>query len=161
MRNTYLNGIALAVAGIVLFSSGARAEETKDCVLFDIYSSGEGRLNQDIDTDGNGTLSAGDREIGYRVLTDANGKKIGERHFVALVTGVDGAGKETARNTDVIVSLEGGALYLLKQKVDGKNLNALILGGTGRFTGATGTEATSADGQKNVYHYRVNCKEGS
>ena len=160
MTRTLCPAAAIALSAL-LSTTGAFGAETKTCKEFDVFSSGDARQTQYIDLDGSGGNSAGDKLIGFRVLEDANGEKVGERYFTGMIHEVDAEGKEIARTSEVVVVLKTGAIYATKERIKSGDLHAKIIGGTGEFLEATGREEVSRNGTSAVYHFRVNCPDAS
>ena len=154
-RTLHIAAAAIIVA--MLPSAGAFAAGEKECQEFDVISTGEFRQTQYVDLDESGTNSPGDKLIGFRVLVDSDGNRVGERYFTGLIHEISTDGKDVRRTTEVVNVLQAGAIFTTKQRVAGLDLPSKINGGTGDFTGATGTVKVTRDGTNNVYHFRVNC----
>lgn len=155
-----LNTLAIAtIMAIGLPAAGAFADDAKACKEFDLVSTGEQRQVQYVDLDESGGNSAGDKLIGFRVLLDTAGNRAGERYFVGSIHDVSADGKDIRRTTEVVNVLKTGAIFTTKERLAGKDLPSRINGGTGEFTGATGTVKVRRDGTSNVYHFRVNCPD--
>lgn len=137
----------------------AFADGHTQCNKFNVYSTGEFRKTSLADLDESGGISAGDRVIGFRVLVDADGNKVGERFFTGHYLEVGANGEDIRRTTEIVNVLKTGAIYTTKERISGKNLISKINGGTGEFDGAKGAVKATKDGKANVYSFRLNCPE--
>ena len=149
---------SVAVTTLLLVSS-AFAGSNKVCNEFSVISTGEFRQAQTIDVDASGADSPGDKRIGSRVLVDGDGNKVGQRFWVGIYHEFGPDGKDLRRTTEVVNVLKAGAVFSTKLRVGGKDLPSKINGGTGEFSGATGTVKVSHEGKLNIYKFRVNCPD--
>lgn len=150
--------VAASVVFLSFLPASANAASAKtECKEFQVISTGEFRKIHYVDLDESGGTSAGDRMIGYRVLQNEAGDRIGERFFTGLIHEVNAQGKEVRRTTEVVNVFPEGAIYTTKERVAGVDLPASINGGTGTYAGVTGFVKVSRAGTSNVYHFRVSC----
>lgn len=147
-----------AALAVLVSATGALATGEMQCQEFDLISTGEFRQIQYVDLDASGGKSVGDKLIGFRVLLDADGSKVGERFFIGSIHEVSADGGDFRRTTEVVNVLQAGAIFTTKDRVAGKDLLSRVNGGTGDYAGATGSVKVTREGTRNVYHFRLNCK---
>ncbi|MCP4383269.1 MAG: hypothetical protein GY798_17935 [Hyphomicrobiales bacterium] len=157
MRTSLTMAGALSAAAFISTTGLSAAEEVDLCEPFDVYSSGEFREARSIDNDGDGSLSAGDKRVGHRVLQDADGNKIGDRYYATTTEEVDADGKETVRFTETVNVIGDGVIFATKERIGGKDQPSTITEGTGGFAGVKGTITVDRDGPANVYHFNLTC----
>lgn len=151
--------IVIAAGAAILSNTSAMSAEGHLCQSLDVYSSGEFREAHAIDIDGEGTVSAGDKRIGHRVLQDTSGAKIGDRYYATTIRAVDEKGYAVSRFTETVNIIADGAIFTTKERIGGKDMTSKISGGTGRFAGARGTVSVERDGSENIYHFQLTCEE--
>lgn len=125
------------------------------------------------DMDGDGAVSVGDKRVGERALTDADGNEIGKRYWVATVEEVTADGKAQLMSVENTNVFDDGAIFATYGHRDSevqfdtaeettltrRSHTFAIVGGTGAYAGARGTvEFTPDDDGNNEYRFNLSCE---
>ncbi len=148
------------------------ASASESCESFVAYSPNEKRMASYVTAKAEGP-GPGDKLVGFRELTDADGDRRGALHWIADVHSVDQQGFATDKTLSLVVVLNDGVIFAFDEAtapVDG-SLHATstvqhppegeivrIVGGTDAYADVSGTLTMTNEEEGNRYRFDISCE---